>query len=167
MEFKGQNEKDWSTFTAFDEYLKDKNLNPLVWLKELIKECNDDENLKGVLDKIPSKSGCSATTFPRKTRIELSACTGLLPTVCRRHLVFKGYRRQSSSSSMLWRRVYRSLSESIPACNLSLLVKIAGKSRSIKEITQRYVLTTIRRDSLIKIRIHPTQIVLTLESQRP
>ena len=56
MEFKGQNDKDWSDLTAFDEYLKDKKPYPTVWLKELIKEYNNDENLKGVLDKIPSKS---------------------------------------------------------------------------------------------------------------
>ena len=55
MEFKGQNDKDWSALTTFDEYLKDKKPNPLVWLKELVKEYNNDENLKGVLEKIPSK----------------------------------------------------------------------------------------------------------------
>lgn len=65
MEFKGQNDKDWSALTAFDEYLKDKKPNPLVWLKELVKEYNNDENLKGVLDKIPSKSGWVHTALPQ------------------------------------------------------------------------------------------------------
>ncbi|KAL9628922.1 MAG: hypothetical protein Q9164_007099, partial [Protoblastenia rupestris] len=57
MEFEGQNDKDWSALTAFDDYLKNKKPKPLAWLKELVKEYNNDEKLKGVLDKIPSKSG--------------------------------------------------------------------------------------------------------------
>ena len=65
MEFKGQNDKDWSTLTTFDEYLKDKKPNPLVWLKELVKEYNNDGNLKGVLDKIPSKSGWVHAALPQ------------------------------------------------------------------------------------------------------
>lgn len=65
MEFKGQNDKDWSALTAFDECLKDKKPKPLVWLKELVKEYNNDENLKGVLDKIPSKSGWVHAALPQ------------------------------------------------------------------------------------------------------
>ena len=53
MEFKGQNDKDWSALTTFEEHLKDKKPTPLVWLKEIVKKYINDENLKGVLDKIP------------------------------------------------------------------------------------------------------------------
>ena len=83
MEFQGQNDKDWSALTTFDEYLKDKKPNPLAWLKVLVKEYNNDENLKGVLEKIPSKSGrvhAALPQFREKQRTEVSARTRLLPT---------------------------------------------------------------------------------------
>ena len=60
-----QNDKDWSALTTFDEYLKDKKPTPLVWLEELVKEYNNDGNLKGVLNKNSSKSGWVHAALPQ------------------------------------------------------------------------------------------------------
>lgn len=72
LEFKGQNDKDWSALTAFDEFLKDKKPNLSVWLNELVREHSGNgdfcwEGGSELFEKIPStsKSGWVHAAIPQ------------------------------------------------------------------------------------------------------
>ena len=171
IEFKGQNDKDWSALTTFDEYLKDKKPNPLVWLKELVKEYNNDGNLKGVLDKIPSKSGWVHAALPQFHEKQGQKCLlvlGFCPQYAEDTWSLKDT-DASLAARQCFGDVFTVALANLFPCAIFLFTR--KDCRKVKVNKGNYSKVCPNHDSqafsLIKISIHPTQIVLALESQRP
>ena len=170
MEFKGQNDKDWSALTTFDEYLKDKKPNPLVWLRELVKEYNNNEKLKGVLDKIPSKSGWVPAALPQFHEKQGQRCLlvlGFCPQYAEDTCSLK-----DTDASLAARQCFGDVF-TVALANLfprAIFLFTRKDCRKVKVNKGNYSKVCPNHDSqafsLVKISIHPTQIVLALESQR-
>ena len=171
MEFKGQNDKDWSALTAFDECLKDKKPNPLVWLKELVKEYNNDESLKGVLDKIPSKSGWVHAALPQFHEKQGQNCLlvlGFCPQYAEDTWSLKDSEANLEARQCFGDVFTVALAKIFPRAIFLFTRKDCRKVKVNKGNSSKVCPNhDSQAFSLIKISIHPTQIVLTLDSQRP
>lgn len=150
---------------------KTRSLTPWIWLKELVKEYNNDENLKGVLDKIPSKSGWVHAALPQFHEKQGQRCL-LVLGFCPQYAE-DTWSLMDTDASLAARQCFGDVF-TVALANLSpraIFLFTRKGCRKVKVNKDNYSKVCPNHDSqafsLIKISIHPTQIVLTLESQRP